>query len=35
MDNNTLDLITAGLAIAIILGAFLMMFTTILTTKRK
>jgi hypothetical protein len=34
MDNNTLDLITGGLAIAILVGGMVMMFTTILTTKR-
>jgi hypothetical protein len=35
MDNNTLDLIAGGMAIAIILGGFLMMFTTVFTSKRK
>ncbi|MGP1382460.1 MAG: hypothetical protein ACTS2F_02815 [Thainema sp.] len=33
--TNTLDLITVGLAIAIIIGGFLMMFTNIWTTKRN
>jgi hypothetical protein len=35
MDNNTLDLIAGGVAIAIVLGSFLMMFTTVFTSKRK
>jgi hypothetical protein len=34
IDNNTLDLITGGLAIAILLGGMVMMFTTVFTTKR-
>lgn len=34
IDNNTLDLVAGGLAIAIILGGMLMMFTTILTSKK-
>ncbi len=34
MDNNTLDLITGGLAIAILVGGMLMMFTTIFSTKK-
>jgi hypothetical protein len=34
MDNsNVLDLVTGGIAIAILLGGMLMMFTTIFTTK--
>ncbi len=36
MENtNVLDLITAGLAVVILIGASLMMNTTILTTKRN
>lgn len=35
MDMEKLDLITAGLAIAILVGGFLMMFTTVFTTKFK
>jgi hypothetical protein len=36
MENtNTLDLITGGLAIAILIGAFLMMFTTIWTSPNR
>jgi len=35
MDNsNTLDLITGGLAVLILLGGMVMMFTTVFTTKR-
>jgi hypothetical protein len=35
MDNtNVLDWITGGLAIAILVGGMLMMFTTIFTTKK-
>jgi hypothetical protein len=35
MDNsNTLDLITGGLAILILVGGMLMMFTTIFSTKK-
>jgi hypothetical protein len=35
MDNtNVLDWATGGLAIAILLGGMLMMFTTIFTTKK-
>ncbi|BAZ82760.1 hypothetical protein SR1949_02770 [Sphaerospermopsis reniformis] len=34
IDNNTLDLLTGGLAIAILLGGMVMMFTTVFTTKR-
>lgn len=34
IDNNTLNLITGGLAIAILLGGMVMMFTTVFTTKR-
>ncbi|MDB9341950.1 hypothetical protein PN456_09990 [Nodularia spumigena CS-586/05] len=34
MENtNLLDLITGGLAIAILIGGMLMMFTTVFTTK--
>ncbi|GAX34801.1 hypothetical protein [Nodularia sp. NIES-3585] len=34
MENtNLLDLITGGLAIAILLGGMLMMFTTVFSTK--
>ncbi len=36
MDNTqVIDLVTVGLAIAILLGGFLMMFTSILTTKKN
>lgn len=36
MENTqTLDLIAGGLAIAFLIGGFLMMFTTIFTTKKK
>ncbi len=36
MDNqNLLDWITGGLALTILIGGFLMMFTTIFTTKNK
>ncbi len=34
IDNNTLDLLTGGLAIAILVGGMVMMFTTVFTTKR-
>ena len=35
MDNtNTLDLVTGGLAIIILVGGMLMMFTTIFSTKK-
>jgi hypothetical protein len=34
IDNNILDLVAGGLAIAILLGGMLMMFTTIFTTKK-
>jgi hypothetical protein len=34
IDNNTLDLVTGGLAIAILIGGMLMMFTTIFSTKK-
>ncbi len=35
MDNsNTLDLIAGGLAIIILVGGMLMMFTTIFSTKK-
>jgi hypothetical protein len=34
IDNNTLDLLTGGLAIAILLGGMVMMFTTVFTTKK-
>jgi hypothetical protein len=34
MNNiNTLDLITGGLALLILIGGFLMMFTTVFSTK--
>lgn len=33
IDNHTLDLITAGIAIAILLGGMVMMFTTVFTSK--
>ncbi|WP_281172809.1 hypothetical protein [Cylindrospermum stagnale] len=32
-NSNTLDLITGGIAIAILIGGMLMMFTTIFSTK--
>ena len=36
MENtNTLDLIAAGLAVVILIGASLMMNTTLLTTKKN
>jgi hypothetical protein len=35
METNTLDLITAGLAIAIFGGGLLMMFTDLFTKKSK
>lgn len=36
MENTaSLDLIAGGLAIAIIIGGFLMMFTSVFTTKAK
>ena len=36
MENTqTLDLIVGGLAFAILIGAYLMMHTTVLTTKNK
>jgi hypothetical protein len=34
IDNNTLDLVAGGLAIAILIGGMLMMFTTIFSTKK-
>lgn len=34
IDNSTLDLLTGGLAIAILVGGMVMMFTTVFTTKR-
>ncbi|TWH42737.1 hypothetical protein CAL7102_06413 [Dulcicalothrix desertica PCC 7102] len=34
MNESTLDLITAGLAVTILAGGMLMMYTTIFTTKR-
>lgn len=33
-DESTLDLITAAIAVTILAGGMLMMFTTIFTTKR-
>ena len=36
MENtNIIDLVTAGIALLILIGGFLMMFTTLLTTKGK
>jgi hypothetical protein len=35
VDESTLDLVTGGIAIAILLGGMLMMFTTVFTTKGK
>ncbi len=35
VDESTLDLVTGGIAIAILLGGMLMMFTTLFTTKSK
>ncbi len=36
MENtNVLDLVAGGLAIAILIGGYLLMFTTILTTKKN
>ena len=36
MENtNTLDLITGGIALLILIGGMLMMFTTIFTTKKN
>ncbi|WP_265338672.1 MULTISPECIES: hypothetical protein [unclassified Nodularia (in: cyanobacteria)] len=32
-NSNLLDLITGGLAIAILIGGMLMMFTTVFSTK--
>jgi len=34
MDNNILDMVAGGLAIAILIGGMLMMFTTIFSTKK-
>jgi hypothetical protein len=34
IDNNTLDLVTGGLALMILVGGMLMMFTTIFSTKK-
>jgi hypothetical protein len=34
IDNNTLDLVAGGLAVVILLGGMLMMFTTIFSTKK-
>jgi hypothetical protein len=34
-NSNLLDLITGGIAIAILLGGMLMMFTTVFTTKKS
>lgn len=34
IDNNILDLVAGGLAIVILSGGMLMMFTTIFTTKK-
>jgi hypothetical protein len=35
MDEHTLDLVTGGLAVAILIGGILMMFTTVFTTKNR
>jgi hypothetical protein len=35
VDESTLDIVTGGIAIAILLGGMLMMFTTVFTTKSK
>jgi hypothetical protein len=35
VDESTLDLITGAIAITILLGGMLMMFTTVFTTKGK
>lgn len=35
MNDNTINLIVGGLAIVIGIGGFLMMFTTVFTTKNK
>lgn len=36
MENtNLLDLVAAGLAIAMLIGAFFMMFTDVLTRKKE
>jgi len=36
MENTqTLDLITGGIAIAILIGGYLMMFTDVFTRKKK
>jgi len=36
MENtNVLDLVTGGIAILILIGGMLMMYTTIFTTKEK
>jgi hypothetical protein len=36
MENpELLNLITVGIAVVITIGAFLMMFTTVLTNKRR
>jgi hypothetical protein len=35
INEDILNLIAGGLAIAIFLGAILMMFTTVWTTKKK
>jgi len=36
MENSqTLDLITAGIAIAILIGGYFMMFTDVFTRKKK
>ncbi len=34
-NNNVLDLVTVGIAVIVLIGGFLMMFTTIFTTKRR
>ena len=36
MDNShVLDLVTVGIAVIVLVGGFLMMFTTIFTTKGR
>ncbi|BAZ38114.1 hypothetical protein NIES4101_40490 [Calothrix sp. NIES-4101] len=35
VDESTLDLVTGVIAIVILVGGMLMMFTTIFTTKSK
>jgi hypothetical protein len=35
METNVLDLVTGGIALLILIGGMLMMYTTVFTTKRK